>query len=357
MAVNVGLDIGTSAVRAAVVQTGKNAPILRKYGQVALPEGAVLGGEIADEAVVRDAIVQLWKQAKLPKKNVVVGIANQRVIVRRVDLPLMSEEELAESLPYQAQEFIPIPIEEAILDFVPLEEFTTPSNEPMMSVLVVAAQKGMAEDVVRVAGNAGLKVVAVDLQAFALVRAIYGGELNLEEGIDVVVNVGAALTQVAVVKTGTVRFLRIVPMGGHDFTTALQDSLATGPDAAESHKRRVGVALEGDAPAGESDDDKARAALTEQADLLIEEIRGSVDFFLSQAPETAINKLLVSGNGARLPHLAARLGRTLGVPVEPIRLLEGERMQVGKTGLSEAEFMEAQPVLPVAVGLALWGEV
>jgi len=184
MAINVGLDIGTSAVRAAVVQTGKGVPVLQRYGQVTLPEGAVVAGEIVEEGIVRDALTELWKAAKLPKKRVIVGIANQRVIVRRVDLPYMAEDELARALPFQAQEYIPIPIDEAILDFVPLEEFATPNGEPMLSVLVVAAHRDMAADVMRVVGGAGIKVMAIDLQAFALARAaaMRGAAVTLVSG-------------------------------------------------------------------------------------------------------------------------------------------------------------------------------
>ena len=111
MPLNVGLDIGTSAVRAVVVQTGKGKPTLKRFGQVAFPPGTVVGGEILDEGVMKDALRQLWKTAKLPKKRVVVGIANQRVIVRRIDLPYMSEEEFRESLAFQAQEYIPMPVD------------------------------------------------------------------------------------------------------------------------------------------------------------------------------------------------------------------------------------------------------
>ena len=98
MAVNVGLDIGTSAVRAALVNAGKGTPTPQRSGEVALPPGAVVGGEIVDEDLVQGALSRLWKTVKLPKKRVILGIANQRVIVRRVDLPYMAEDELAESL-------------------------------------------------------------------------------------------------------------------------------------------------------------------------------------------------------------------------------------------------------------------
>jgi type IV pilus assembly protein PilM len=356
MAINVGLDIGTSAVRAAVVQTGKGVPVLQRYGQVALPEGAVIAGEIVEEAIVRDALTQLWKTAKLPKKRVVVGIANQRVIVRRVDLPYMAEDELAQALPFQAQEYIPIPIDEAILDFVPLEEFATPSGEPMLSVLVVAAQKDMAADVMRVVANAGIKVMAIDLQAFALTRAVLGADFDLDSGTQAIVNIGAGLTQVILMKSGTIRFLRILTIGGASFTSALADRMPMEPEQAEQYKRRAGVALDG-IPEGTEGEAFAKVLLTEEADILIDEIRGSVDYYLGQSGGESLEKLYVAGNGARLPNLANRLGRALGVGVAPVRVLDEERMRVGKLGLSDVELAQAQPVLPVPVGLAMWGEL
>ena len=169
MAVTVGLDIAATAVRAAVVKSGKGLPRLESYGEVALPEGAVVNGEIVDESVVTDAILRLFKEYKIPKKRVVVGLANQRVIVRQIALPYMDVAELEESLEFQAQEYIPIPIDEAILDFVPIEEFATPEGEAMMSVLIIAAQREMANELLRVCAGAGIKPIAFDLQAFALV--------------------------------------------------------------------------------------------------------------------------------------------------------------------------------------------
>ena len=356
MAINVGLDIGTSAVRAAVVQTGKGVPVLQRYGQVTLPEGAVVAGEIVEEGIVRDALTELWKAAKLPKKRVIVGIANQRVIVRRVDLPYMAEDELARALPFQAQEYIPIPIDEAILDFVPLEEFATPNGEPMLSVLVVAAHRDMAADVMRVVGGAGIKVMAIDLQAFALARAAWGADFDLDAGTQAIVNIGAGLTQVILMKAGTIRFLRILTMGGSTFTAALADRMPMEPAQAEQYKRRVGVVIDG-RPEGVEGEALARVLLTEEADILIEEVRGSVDYYLGQSGGQGLERLYVAGNGARLPNLANRLGRSLGVGVEPVRVLDEERMRVGKLGLSDVELSQAQPVLPVPVGLAMWGEL
>ena len=356
MPLNVGLDIGTSAVRAAVVQSGKGKPTLRRFGQVALPPGTIVGGEIVDESVMKDALSQLWKTAKLPKKRVVVGIANQRVIVRRIDLPYMSDEELAESLAFQAQEYIPIPVEEATLDYVPLEEFTTPDGEPMMSILAVAAQRAMTQDVLRVVNSVGVKVIAVDLQAFALVRAAFGGQVDSEIGTVAFVDIGGNVTQVTVVKNGTVRFLRILPMGGDDFSSALSAELNLSSEQADQLKRRVGVAIEGE-PTGSDSEDKARATLSRTANQLIDEVRGSIDYYLSQASDESIDTVFIAGNGARLPHLANRLGRSLGVKVSPVKMLDESQFEISsKIGLSETELQSVQPVLAVPAGLALWSD-
>ncbi len=353
MTTNVGLDIGTSAVRAAMVQMQRGAPVLKRYGQVALTEGAVVGGEIVDPDLVRDALIALWKSAKLPKRRVVVGIANQRIIVRRLDVPYMSEEELRESLAFRAAEYVPMAIDDAVLDFVPLEEFATPEGEAMLSVLVIAAQKDMIDEVLGVVTGAGIKPMALDLQAFAMVRAAFGTEFDVPPGSQAMVNIGAGVTQVAILKNGTVRFLRIMPMGGSSFTRALASAASISSDEAERLKRRIGVLPEGRADA---EGDPGRAALTREADALIEEVRGSLDFYLSEAQDERIERVLISGNGARLPHLANRLASQLEVPIEPLRVLAEGRVQTGKVGMSEAELAQIEPVLPVPLGLAMWGE-
>ena len=354
MAVTVGLDIGTTAVRAAVVDVGKSPPILRRFADLPLPHGAVVNGDILDEAAVVEAISALWSQAKLPKKRVVVGVANQRVVVRQVDVPQMEEDELAEALPYQVQDSIPIAVEDAVLDFVPLAEFTTPEGEPMLSILVIAAPREVIDVVTRVAAEAKLSLSAIDLQSFALARAIAGRGSGVGAAPTAIVDFGGSISQVIVVKGGQVQFVRLLPRGGEDFTNVLADGLNLDEDEAEPLKRRIGVAAE-EAPTGGGEDELALRLLTRQADSLIEEVRGSFNYYMSQAPdEDAIEQVIVAGNAARLPHLANRLGRALGIPVAPARTLA--EVEVGRVQMSEEELLSKQPILSTAVGLALWAE-
>lgn len=352
MAVTVGLDIGSTGIRAVALDTGKSPPLLRRIGEVPLPSGAVTGGEIIDEAAATRAISSLWKEHKLPKKRVVVGVANQRVIVRQVDVPLMSESELAEALPFQVQEYIPMDVGETILDHVPIEEFTTPEGQPMLSILAVAAHKAMVTEVLDVVSGAGLSVEAIDLQPFALVRSVLGTDFDLAAAQGIV-DIGAGLTQVVVVKAGIPRFVRLIPRGGEEFTAALVDELDIVPDEAENLKRAVGVFPDEEAAAAaEGDQAEAQRILTAKGESFIEEIRGSVNFFLSQAGEDTLSRVVVAGNGARLPHLANRLGQALGARIEPARVLD--RLDLGK--ITQDEVAPMQPILPTPVGLALWGE-
>lgn len=353
MPIAVGLDIGSEAVRAAAVDLGGSTPVLRRFGEMPLPPGAVVSGEIVDEGAVVESLSALWKRHGLPRKRVVVGIANQRVIVRQVDVPHLEEEELVEALPFQVQDSIPIPVEEAVLDYVPLEEFTTRDGDLMLSILVVAAQREMVEGLVSVARRAGIEVMSIDLQAFGLVRAAFGPSLTKDsEGAQGLLDIGATLTQIAVTRSGITRFVRIIPTGGSQFTQALVADASLSREDAEEQKRTIGVVPSG-LPAG--DDERANLArlLTRTADALIEEIRGSVNYYLAQAGEHSLQRLLVAGNGARLPHLANRIARALGTRVEPVRVLD--HVAVGRIRMTEPQLLELQPVLPSAVGLALWG--
>jgi type IV pilus assembly protein PilM len=353
MSIAVGLDIGSEAVRAAVVDTGKSTPVLRRFAEIPLPPGVVVGGDIVDEGALTEALSAMWKRHRLPRKRVVVGISNQRVIVRQVDVPHLEEEELVEALPFQVQDAIPIPVEEAVLDYVPLEEFNTPDGDLMLSILAVAAPRDMVDGLVSVARRAGLQVASIDLVTFGLVRAAFGGDLLLGgDGPQGLLDIGASMSQIAVVRGGITRFVRILPTGGNQFTEALVSGASMRREDAEELKRSVGVAAEG-LPQEDDAEIAARRILTRTADALIEEIRGSINYYLTQAGEHNLNRLVVSGNGARLPHLANRIAGALDTKVEPVRVLD--HVNVGRLQMTESQVLDLQPVLPAAVGLALWG--
>jgi type IV pilus assembly protein PilM len=344
----VGLDIGTFAVRAAELVVGGDRPTLARFGQVTLPPGAMQDGEIVNADAVGAAIRRLWSEAGFRTKRVVIGVANQRVIVRQADLPAMTDEDMRSALQFEAQELIPIPLEEAILDFQVLEEFSGPEGDPRMRLLLAAAQRDMVRTHLASLERGGLSASTVDLIPFALIRALtLGQEMSFEGSApaEAIVCIGAGVTNVVVHEAGIPRFVRILLVGGDDITEAIATDLSVDLDLAEDLKRR--------ADESSSDELVARAGAIANRRLgpLVEEIRGSLDFYLAQGDAAPFSRVLVTGGGARTPGLLARLDQALGTPVElahPLQLVE-----VGRIGLSNGQLFDAEPLLTVPIGLAL----
>lgn len=342
----VGLDIGTSGVRAAELTLGKSTT-LERFGQVALPPGAVRGGEVVDSAAVAQALKQLWTQAKFSSKKVVVGVANQNVVVRQVDLPWMEEEELRKSLAFQVQDVVPMPIEQAILDFHPLEEFTNEQGGRMLRVLLVAANRDMVGSALDAVKLAGLDPQQVDLNSFAVLRALAAAGDGAIAEAEALVDVGANVTNIVVHQGGVPRFVRILMMGGGDITDAVADRLGVPVDQAENVKQQTGLAQ----VAGLADAHPAQRAIEAAGGSFVDEVRGSLDYFSAQPGAPRISRVLVTGGGSLLPGLAQRLSGATRLPVQPGRPLSV--LNIGKTGLTPDQLAYVEPMVTVPVGLAM----
>jgi type IV pilus assembly protein PilM len=342
----IGLDIGTSAVRAAYVGGGRGGRSLIQFGQVALPAGAVDGGEIRDAGAVAEAVSQLWKRAKFKSKQAVVGVANQRVVVRQIDIPYMEEKELRASLKFQVAEHIPMPIEEAQLDFQVMGDYTTDNNEHMMRVLLVAASTDMIESYLNTVSEAGLQPAAVDLTPFAVARAVSPvarGEHGVA-GSEAVVDIGAGVTNIIIHHNGEPQFVRILVVGGDEVTSALAEELGVTFEEAEAMKMDLGRGMSSNG---------ADKALARRVDDLVREIQGSIDYYLSQEDSEPVSSVVVTGGGSLTPGLLQRLEATLGTHVRMATPLS--EMNVSKSGLTHEQAAQVEPVAAAAVGLAMGG--
>ena len=343
----IGLDIGTSAVRAVQLNVSRSGARIERLGQVRLPHTAIRDGEIGDTDSVADAIRALWSDWGFKGKKVALGVANQQVVVRQVDLPYMSESELRESLQFQVQEYIPIPLDQATLDFHVLEEYETAEGERVSRVLVVAAQKTMVDTILEAVGKARLEPVLLDLGAFALLRALAPESVIADRGGELLLDIGAEVSNVVVHENSVPRFVRVLLMGGQDITDGLMSALGQSFDEAEQTKASLGLPPPG-APAPQ---DEAGRIVAERASRFVEEIRGSVDFYTAQTDAIPIQRVLITGGGALLPNLRERLEQALRLPVEYASPFQ--YVSVGKVGLDDHQLQQAEPFLAVAVGLAL----
>lgn len=342
----IGLDIGTSSVRAAELALRPTGPELVHFGQIALPDGALRDGEVVDGVAVTAAIKELWSAVKFSHKKVTVGVANPRVVVRQVEVPYLAPDELRKALPLLVGDQVPIDLDQAVLDFTPLEEIRTSDGTRSLSGLLVAGVEEMIVRTVDAVIAAGLNPTVVDLNSFAVLRAIATTPgLGLGSRPEAVVDIGADLTNIIVHENGIPRFVRILLSGGRQITQALVEDHGLTLIDAEQTKREVGLTEQAGplAPSVRS--------MTRAAGELIEEIRGSLDYYSATSSTGAVTRVVLSGGGARLRGFPERLADRLRVPVEVGSTLSG--VSVGGTGLSPAQLDYVDPIAAVPVGLAL----
>jgi len=340
----IGLDIGTSVVRAVELSFGRGGITLERFGQVVLPDGAIRDGEVVVPEAVTYSLRQLWSATGFSHKRVVIGVANQRVIVRQLDLPWMERGELRNSLAFHVEDFLPIPAEQAVLDYFPLEETLDDQGARGLRGLLVAAARETVLANVRCAEAAGLTVQSVDLTSFAVLRAL-GKQSQADVETEALIDIGARVTNIVVHSGGVPRFVRILLMGGQDVTDAVAQRLGVPLLDAERMKQQVGL------PGSTQDLAEVERTVGVTAQDFVDEIRGSLDYYSASSPGAPVERILVSGGGSRLDGLLDRLSAAIRVPV-----LAGDPManlRIGRTGLDPSQLDFVRPLAAVPVGLAL----
>lgn len=345
----IGLDIGTSAVRAAQVRTNRaGEATLEQVGQVMLPPGAVRDGECIDVETVAESIRTLWSQWKLKGKKVALGIGNQQCVTRIIDVPYTSDEELREALTHQAQDYVPIALEDASLDYTVIEYLEDDEGGYLARVILVAAARSSVDRVVEASKKAKLEPMVLDLDALAQLRSLAPDHAEGDRGAELLVDIGSSVTDIVVHQHGTPRFVRELMMGSGDITDALVASLGMSYDEAEQRKAECGCGEDAFASAGGPE---VARIVRERAGALVAEIRGSLDFYRAQVEAVPVSRALITGGGSRMAGMRQALEAALDIPVEPGHPLSN--LKVGRTGLDEAQLEEAEPFLCVAIGLAL----
>jgi type IV pilus assembly protein PilM len=336
----IGLDIGGTAVRAAVlvprVIDGHPSVSMHSVGRVGLPRGAVVNGIVREPALVTHALKALWQQNRIDCRNVVVGITSQQVVVREVELPNLAPAERAQALPYQARDIIPLPVERAILDFIPVRD-VDPAGSTVAGLLIAAPREPVSVTV-RAIEQAGLRVARVDLAAFAALRASADETLAVEAVIDL----GAHLTNVVVHNDGVPQLVRTIARGGDQLTEHVASRLTIDPDAAELAKRTIGLS-EGDSDLG--------AAIREAIRPLLGELRSSLTAFEQTHPDALIERVALTGGGAAMPGLAEELARIGDIPVEVVAPLCHVKPRRSSKNSSPED--AARVATAVSVGLAM----
>lgn len=306
----VGLDIGSSAVRAVEVQQHGRTPRVVKAGRVALPPGAVEGGQVHAPGEVSKAVRRLWHEQKFSTKAVRLGVGSGSVLVRQVELDWMPAPDLRRAMRYLVGDLLPVPLDEANLDHVLLEEIERPADRPglpprrQVRVLLVATARTGVDDLVRCVRAAGLRPVTADLSPLALVRAAAQlGEPSPDA--EALVDVGADKVSVSVHTQGRPHFVRVIPgIGGDALTRALVEAADEEPARAEELKRD-----------GHHLSDSSAQHLRVASQRVVDEIQDTLRFHASSDPEHAPQRVLLTGLGGLSQGFAELCSSSIGLPV------------------------------------------
>lgn len=370
----IGLEVGTSSLKVVELRGG-TPPQLMALAMRPMPPGLLQDDQILDPAGLAAEIDALFKEAEISRRTVVTAISNRLAITRNIQLPKMPLKELQKAIPFEAERYIPFPLNEVAFDYYVLDNPSDVADGGEIEIVIAAARLDLVTQMVEGLQGAGLEPTVLDIKPFALLRALKGslqGErfnrttifdknYTDESEIGVVLEIAASSSTVTLVRGERVVMNRNLGVAGDDFTSALQRVFGLDFDEAEAVKLAHGNALmpsaEEDALMGDARFERfspvrvheaLRPVLTE----LTTEVRRSLEFFRVQSGDASISQLFLAGGGAKLRNLPEAVSRTLGVRVafgNPfLTVLTGDRY--------ESTYLESvAPEFGVPLGLALRG--
>ncbi len=339
----VGLDIGSSSVKAVELIHRNKSYELAHVGVAPLPPEAIVQGAFLNSGAIVDAIQQAIDTAGIKNKNVATAVSGHSVIVKKISLPAMTRDELEESIRWEAEQYIPFDINEVNLDFQILE---TGEVEGQMDVLLVAAKKDLIDDYVQVISEAGLTPSVIDVAAFAVENAYEANYDTSPDEVVALVNIGAQVVNINILTQGIPAFTRDISTGGNVYTEEIQKALSVSWEEAERLKI-------GGAPGEESQEvvpQEVEKAMRAVSETVLGEINRSLDFFSATAAEARIGKVFLSGGGARVSGLDAAFQGKTNLPVEMFNPVA----RVTPAGDCDQAYLdEVSASLGVSVGLAM----
>lgn len=339
----VGLDIGSSAVKAVELRpSGKAGFKVAAYASEPIPPDAIVDGAIIDAVAVAAAIRRIFESKRFKAGDVVASLSGNSVIVKKIALPVMTEGELAESIHWEAEQYIPFDIQDVNLDYQVIDPGGPDSGKQTMDVLLVAAKKEKIGDYTAVIAQAGRTPVIVDVDAFA-VQNCFEANYGLEPGVTALLNAGASAINVNMVAGDQSLFTRDITVGGNAFTEAVQKEFSLAFDVAEQAKR--GHAIDG------VHVEDVRAVVRTVSEGVLLEIQKTFDFFKATTSAEHIDRILVCGGASQVEGFAELLTERFDCPVErldPFKAIEFAGARAGAEGAADVA-----PTAAVAVGLAL----
>ena len=339
----VGLDIGSSSLKAVELVKSKKGYQLTGFAYEPLAPDLVVDGAIMDAPAISETIKQIFTAAKFKPKGVATGVSGHSVIVKRVVVPAATPDEVESSIQMDAEQYIPFDIAEVNLDYQVVGPGTTNTEEAGMEVVLVAAKKDKIQNHTNVISLAGRIPEIVDIDAFALQNAFEANYTVDADAPVALLNIGASLMNINISKGGMPLFIRDVSVGGNQYTDILQKELQLNFQEAEDLKL---------GKTGGSEAEMVQPLLESITEMLIMEVQKTFDFFRETYPSETISQVLISGGTSRMIGLAEHIQATFGYPTE---ILDPFKSITIGSKVDTEKVTALGPALAVAVGLALRG--
>jgi type IV pilus assembly protein PilM len=337
----VGLDIGSSYLKLVQLDSSRSGYELILFEMLPIQSDIITEGVVTDKDKLTAAIKELLKKAGVTKGDAVLGISGHAsVIIKRITVPQMNEDELSLGIKYEAEQYIPFDINEVNIGFQMLGP--KPQEAGQMEIVLVAVKKNVINDYAEVVANSGLTPIVVDVDAFALGN-MYEINYDVREKRNVaLVNVGASKTNISIIRDGLPVFTRDCGIGSNYQTEALMKALNISKENAERIKR--GLAVEGIAH------ENAQMHVSNSSDEIYAEIYRSFEYFRSSVSEEELSGIVLSGGAALIKGFSEMMAERLGIPVEIADPFK--KIKISKK-LDAALIKDLAPIAAVAVGLAL----
>jgi len=401
------IDFGARSIKAVQLSRTGSGYHLENFGIVLTPPDSILHGEIKDVAAVSQALAKMLRKKRIYERGSVIAITGQKVIVREITTPLMTEKELAEGMQWEAPKYVPYDLKESLLDAVKIEELEEKEGTKMMKVLLVAAPRSLVEQQISVLKNLKIQPKAVDIVANAQIRAFENYltpvSSSEEDGtmIDIILSIGASTTEITLIEGDRLKFTRTILKGGNDINREIEKKLNIPFNEAEILKRKIGLSLaeenklpvekkekakeieeieeleetketfekEEDTPIsakiekvkeGKNEKEKSEESIPNQkeiADLIntgvydiFNEVRKSLNYFKTQYQKVNYKRIILCGGMAQLPNLGQALKKQFGITVVIANPLKGITVNEHEVDINHLD--KYKSALATAIGLA-----
>ncbi len=341
----VGVDIGSSSIKVCELKEGRKGRTLAKVAYAPIPPQTIVDGHIMNTGVVTEALLKLFSDAKITQRNIALGVSGQSVIIRKITVPMMTPAELDEQIQWEAEQHIPFDIKDVQIDYQVLRKHP---DRGQMDLLLVAAKRDEINDYAQFAREAKLKPFVVDIDAFCVQNLFEALRGMPAERTVALINLGASLSSLNIVASGTSAFTRDIASGGNAISEEIQRETGMSFDQAEAYKCGDPAAISG---AGGMIPQQVQQVIDSACDTIAAEIQRSLDFFMATSGESNIDQVYVTGGTGNLTPLRNAIQRRARTPVEFFNPVDG--LIVDSRHVPEDMLRARHAQLAVAIGLGL----